>query len=345
MKSIVPDPRARRALRLGIGTALSLAVSFSLALPLPFLAPMLTLMILVMRNKPLPIKAGIALAIVMAVTTGSGLLVIPLLQYYSFSGVLVIALSLFGCFHYSLRGGNSLLSTLVVVGLTLIAAAGASSFPLALMVIEGLIKSVLITTIVVMVSHWFFPEPAGLPAPPAPVKSTPEEASWIALRAALVVMPSFLMALIDPASYMPLIMKSVNLGQQVCITSSRNAGREILGSTLLGGLLAIVFWMLLSILPHIWMFFILTAFFILMLARRLYRLVPNTLPPSFWLNTASTMIILLGQSVQDSANGKDVYAAFAVRMGLFTAVTLYACAAIYLIDSRRLHRLKNQFAG
>jgi hypothetical protein len=34
--------------------------------------------------------------------------------------------------------------------------------------------------------------------------------------------------------------------------------------------------------------------------------------------------------------GKDVYKAFAIRMGLFTAVTLYACAMVYLIDQRRV---------
>jgi hypothetical protein len=51
-----------------------------------------------------------------------------------------------------------------------------------------------------------------------------------------------------------------------------------------------------------------------------------------WLNTFITLIILLGQSVQDSALGKDVYTAFAVRMGLFIAVTLYACLMVRLLD-------------
>ncbi|MNJ18673.1 hypothetical protein D3C77_129800 [compost metagenome] len=50
------------------------------------------------------------------------------------------------------------------------------------------------------------------------------------------------------------------------------------------------------------------------------------------------MIILLGQSVQDSAAGKDVYTAFAIRMGLFILVTLYACAMVYLLDKRRQRR-------
>ncbi|MNP52558.1 hypothetical protein D3C76_1469580 [compost metagenome] len=48
------------------------------------------------------------------------------------------------------------------------------------------------------------------------------------------------------------------------------------------------------------------------------------------------MLILLGQSVQDSANGQDVYGAFAVRMALFLAVSLYASAMLTWIDRRRV---------
>jgi hypothetical protein len=39
--------------------------------------------------------------------------------------------------------------------------------------------------------------------------------------------------------------------------------------------------------------------------------------------------------VQDSLAGKDVYTAFAVRMGLFIAVTLYACLMVHLLDQRQ----------
>ncbi|MNG03892.1 hypothetical protein D3C84_869920 [compost metagenome] len=94
------------------------------------------------------------------------------------------------------------------------------------------------------------------------------------------------------------------------------------------------FWTLLSILPHLWMFFLLMLLFALLMARRLYRLSTTRFGASFWLNSAATLIILLGQSVQDSASGKDVHTAFAIRMGLFILVTLYACAAVYLIDQR-----------
>ena len=51
------------------------------------------------------------------------------------------------------------------------------------------------------------------------------------------------------------------------------------------------------------------------------------------------MLILLGGAVQDSADGKDVYQAFAVRMSLFIAVTLYAWAAIFVLEQLRERRL------
>ena len=328
------DPRPQRALRLAFGVALGTALGFGMALPVPFLTPMLVLFLLVLRNQPLSLKAGLALALVVALTTGIGLLLSPLLDHQPFAGVLLVALGLFFCFRYGLRGGNGLLSNLMVVGLTMITAASTTSMALGQLVIEGLLKAVLLTTLCVAISHWLFPEPKGLAPAKAAAPQPLEQANWVALRAMLVVLPAWLLAVVNPASYMPLVMKSASLGQQVCGVSARNAGRELLGSTLLGGLLAIVFWAVLSICPHLWLFFLLMLLFVLLLARRLYQLASNSLSPGFWLNTCATLIILLGQSVQDSAAGKDVYSAFAVRMALFLLVTLYACAAVYLLDRR-----------
>ncbi|MGH8433097.1 MAG: DUF2955 domain-containing protein [Pseudomonas sp.] len=328
------EPAVQRALRLASGTALCLAASFGLNLPIPFIAPLLGLFLLAALNHPLSLKAGLGLTVVVMLTTGSGLLLIPILRYYPFSGVLLIGLCLFLAFRYGLRGGNNLIATFLVIGLTMISAAGTADFGLAIMVIGALVKGLLLAVIVMTLSHWLFPEPPGAQAlPTAPVLSA-EEAGWVALRAALIVLPAFLLVLINPSSYMPVIMKSVSLGQQSCTTTVRDAARELLGSTLLGGLLAILLWCALSLLVHLWMFFLWMLLFGLLLARKLYVLSPTRQSPGFWLNSMATLIILLGQSVQDSAAGKDVYTAFAVRMGLFIVVTLYACLMVHLLDQR-----------
>ena len=332
-------PRVQRALRLSFGTALCLAASFGLALPIPFLSPMLALMMLAAMNRPLPFKASLGLILILMLTTGTGLLLIPLLRYYPFSGVLLVGLCLFLAFGYGLRGGNPLVATFLVVGLTLISSAGTAEFALALEVIVALVKGLFLAVTTLTISHWLFPDPASAPAAKPGPSLTPTESSWLALRATLVVLPTFLLAMIDPASYLPIIMKAVSLGQQSCATSARTAGQELLGSTLLGGLMAILFWCALSLFVNLWMFFLWMLLFGLLAARKLYGLALTRQPPSFWLNSLATLIILLGQSVQDSAAGKDVYTAFAIRMGLFILVTLYACVMVHLLDMRRERRI------
>ncbi|MDB5993999.1 MAG: hypothetical protein JWP42_1135 [Pseudomonas sp.] len=327
------SPRAQRALRLATGTALCLAASFGLALPIPFLAPVLAVVLLASLNRPLPFKAGVVLAVAALLTTSVGLLLIPLLRYFPVSGVLLIGLGLFLVFRFGLRGGNALIVTFLVIGLTMISSAGVAEFDLAAAVIGALLKGLLLAVIVVALSHGLFPDPPNAPSPPAPALLPAGETGRVALRATLIVLPAFLLALIDPASYLPIILKAVSLGQQSS-TTARHAGRELVGSTLLGGLMAVLFWCALSLFVHLWMFFLWMLLFGLILARKLYALSPTRFTPGFWLNTLITMIILLGQSVQDSLAGKDVYTAFAVRMGLFILVTLYACLMVYLLDRR-----------
>ena len=327
--------RDQRALRLATGTALCLAISFAAGLPIPFISPVLAVLLLTALNRALTLKAGLVLALVAMLTTGVGLVLIPVLRYYPFPGVLIVGTCLFLAFRFGLQGGNVLIVTFLVIGLTMISAAGVAEFDLAATVIGALVKGLLLAIAVVAVSHALFPEPANLPSPPVGPVPSPEESARVALRATLIVLPTFLLALIDPASYLPIILKAVGLGQQSSTTNARHAGRELVGSTLLGGLLAVLFWCALSLFVHVWMFFLWMLLFGLVLARKLYALSRTRFSPGFWVNTLITLIILLGQSVQDSAAGKDVYTAFAVRMSLFIVVTLYAVLMVHLLEQRQ----------
>lgn len=334
---------ARRALRLAFGTAACLAIGFGLQWPIPIMAPVLAVFLFATMARPLPPRAALGLALMMLLATGSGLLLVPFLRHAPASGVLMTGLCLFLAFRYGLRGGNGLASTFLVAGVTLIAAAGTASSALALTVIGALVRGVLTAVAMLGVCHWLVPEPppsaasAASPAPSAP--GLPRaDADRIALRATLVVMPPFLLALADPAAYLPIVMKAVSLGRQSCMTSARGAALELVGSTLMGGLLAMACWLALGLFVHLWMFFLWMALFALAVARRLFRVRATRLSPGFWLNSLVTMIILLGQSVEDSAAGKDVYQAFLVRMGLFTAVSLYAYLMLALLDTRGRRR-------
>ncbi|MFM0140320.1 DUF2955 domain-containing protein [Caballeronia grimmiae] len=322
----------RRPLRMATGTALCLAISFALDLPIPVIAPVFAAFLLATQNRPLSLRAGVMLGLVVMLTTGSGLLLVPLLRYYTIAGVLLVGLLLFLAFRYGLRGENNLVATFLVAGLTMISAAGTADLQVAVTVVGALVKGLLLAVLVSVLSHALFPEAASGRAFPAARAIPADRAMLVALRATLVVMPAWLLAMTDPASYMPIIMKSVSLGRQSCTATARGAARELIGSTLFGGLLAIALWFALRLAVNLWMFFLWMLLFGLLVGRKLYGIAPTRYSPGFWLNSLVTMMILLGQSVQDSVAGKDVYTAFAVRMGLFLAVTLYACLMLVLFD-------------
>lgn len=329
----------RRVFRLSLTVALSLAASYGLQLPLPYLAPIFALMLTVTPAPPLGMKGLLGLIVLVAVTMGTGLLMVPVLMNYPATGLMLVAVGLFVSNDLSVNKGKAAAGAFLTVGLTLLTAAGVASFALALLVAKILAVGIGLAVLCQWLVSLLFPED---PVTEGNTKSGDEEreqSSWIALRATLIVMPAYLMALINPVMYMPLIMKSVSLGQQGSLVSARSAGRELLGSTFLAGFFSIVLWWALSLAPNLWMFFLWVLLFGLYCSSKIYGLIATRFPASFWINVVVTMLILLGPAVQDSANGNDVYKAFAVRMSLFVVVTLYAWAAVSVLEYIRNRRL------
>ena len=334
---------ARRIFRLSLTLAISLAGAYALQLPLPFLAPLFALLFTAAPAPPMGVKGLLGLMLVVLITLGVGLLLIPLLIHYPASAILMVAVGLYFSSYLTINRGKGLVGALLTVGFTLISAAGLVSYSLAVGVITALVLGIGLAIVCQWMVYPWFPEdvtPVKKAKPPA---NTATQSNWIALRATLIVLPAYLLALTNPSMYLPIIMKSVSLGQQGSTVSARDAGKELLGSTFLGGYFAILFWFMLDMVTNLWMFFLWMLLFGVYFSSKFYQLVPSRFPASFWQNVAVTMLILLGPAVEDSANGKDVYAAFAVRMGLFVAVTLYAWLAVYVLEQLRKRHLGRSF--
>jgi len=334
---------ARRIFRLSLTLAISLAGAYALQLPLPFLAPLFALLFTAAPAPPMGVKGLLGLMLVVLITLGVGLLLIPLLIHYPASAILMVAVGLYFSSYLTINRGKGLVGALLTVGFTLISAAGLVSYSLAVGVITALVLGIGLAIVCQWMVYPWFPEdvtPVKKARPPA---NTATQSNWIALRATLIVLPAYLLALTNPSMYLPIIMKSVSLGQQGSTVSARDAGKELLGSTFLGGYFAILFWFMLDMVTNLWMFFLWMLLFGVYFSSKFYQLIPSRFPASFWQNVAVTMLILLGPAVEDSANGKDVYAAFAVRMGLFVAVTLYAWLAVYVLEQWRKRHLGRSF--
>lgn len=335
---------ARRVFRLAITIALSLIFAYVLRFDMPFVAPIFAFLLCAAPKPPMALKGLLGLLLVLSLTLGVGLLLLPFLMHYPITGLMLVFIGLFVSNFLSINRGKPAVATLLAAGITTISAAGTLSFEFARIVIDAFILG----AAVAVVCHWLvyplFPEDKPQSITPA-TKGGIVQSNWLAVRATLIVFPCFLVLLVNPVTLMPMMMKAVLLGQQTSIMDAHHAGRELLGSTLVAGLFAVLIWSGLSIAPNLWMYFLWLLLVALFISGKLYAVLSSRYSPSFWQNALITMLLLLGPAVEDGANGKDVYQAFAVRMSLFIVITLYAWLALFLLEWLRSRTSANGAAS
>ncbi|MGB7800951.1 DUF2955 domain-containing protein [Buttiauxella sp.] len=319
----------RAVLRISIGTAVAAFVCYGLALPMPHLGCIMAWIVLC-QGKPLPIKKGIVVGVVLMATMIGGVLMVPLLTHYPmpallFTGLLLYLLMLMGL------GGKGTQAMLLITAVTIIPIAGLIEQSLAIGIAQMMGLGIIIGTVVNRFALALFP-PHPTPAAAAKVALAPDSPHHLALRAVMIVMPVWLLALSNPAFYIPAVMKTVMLAQQTNTLAAKQVGRELVFSTLMGAVLAVVLWFGLSIWPSLLMLVLWLALVSMWVGRRLVRLVANRFTPSFWSNAWVTCLILFGPAIQDSASGKDVWLASAMRCSLYVAVALYGWACVVIIE-------------
>ena len=328
--------QARRIFRLASVPALALVLAYALAIPMPHIAPLFAFFIAAIPGPPMGTKKLLGFLILVMITLGMGLLLIPLLLDFPATALLLVLAGLYLSSYLTVNLNKNLPGTFLAMGVTIISAAGTVSYSLATMIIQALVFCIIIAVLCHALIYQLFPEdpPEQSQADDSSADEVKNavQSNWIAIRSTLIVFPAYLLLLSNPMMYMPIAMKAVLLSQQASTMDAKSAGRELIGSTLLGGLLAVLFWFLLGIWVNLWMYFLWMLLFSLFFSCKIYQFIRSSFPASFWLNTAVTMLIIIGPAVEDSANGKDVYAAFFSRTTLLIAITLYALFAVYFLE-------------
>jgi Protein of unknown function (DUF2955) len=335
----------KAALRLTIGLGAAVLVAYGLALPAPFVVCVLAVLVLSKPGPPLPLVKAAVVALMLAVLITIGVLMVPLLENYAATGVLLTATILYSLFYAGLRKANAL--TLVfVISIAIIPVAGVAEQALAGRLSLAVAVGIVIGALVNILSSGLFPDLPGAPVNhAAPRAVDPDTARWIALRATLIVMPVFVLALTNPSLYLAAILKTVALGQQAGETNARSAGKELVGSTVMGALIGACVWMGLSLLPNLWMLMLWLMGAALWTSSAMYQIRVTRLSPSFWSNALITALILLGPAIEDSASGKSVLEASVVRSALFLGVAFYAWGAVWVLERWRSSRSTRKATG
>jgi hypothetical protein len=270
-----------------------------------------------------------------------GVLMVPVLENYRLTGLLMTAIILYAVFYKGLRTGNPV-TMVLVMAFALIPVAGVADQAVVGWLSVTIAVGVLTGGLVKSLSYALFPDtPSPVRNQPAARSVSHEAAAWIALRGTAIVMPVFVLALTNPSLYLAAIMKTVTLGQQAGETTARSAGKELVGSTLMGALVGACVWLGLSLLPNLWMLALWLMAAALWCGSAMFGARRSGFRPSFWSNALITALILLGPAIEDSANGKSVLQASAVRTSLYVAVAAYAWATVWALERWRESRSRS----
>lgn len=337
------NPADKAALRLAIGLGLAVLVAYGLALPVPYAVCVMAVIVLCKPGPPIPFFKGVVMALVVATLVAAGVLMVPILENYALTGVMLTGALLYAVF-FAGAGSANPQTTIFAIALTLIPVAGVAEQALAPRLGATLALGIGTGILVSGVSHALFPDaPVRENKASTPAAIDQQSAHRMAVRATLVVMPVFVLALTNPSFYLPAIMKAMALGQQACSTRARSAGRELVGSTLMGAWMAALVWFGLLLRPNLWMLMLWVVAAALWAGARLFRVKASASSPSFWINALVTMLILLGPAIEDSVAGKDVFNASAIRVCLFVGVALYAWGTVWALERWRASRAQIRF--
>jgi len=270
---------------------------------------------------------------------------LPILIHQRAAGVLLLALSLFGSFFFTARGGSMLLGTLATLGLALTTAIGTVSVDAALMVRDALLLGAVAGIPFMWVAHAMLPdraarsEPsmANAPAkkPVAKPKPSDSDAARSSLRSLLIILPLILWFILSSASasYMVVMIKVSQMSQQSSILGTRAAARSFLLSTFIGGVAASIAWEVMRIWPNLLIYCLLVTLAGLIMGPRIFA--GRGLHPAAgtWSYAYITMFVILAPAVMDGAGGSSADARFWERMLIFAGATLYGIIAVTVYDA------------
>jgi len=332
-----------RILRLAFGTALSLWFSQIIGWPMSFVAPVFTSLILSLPLPALPIKSGAGFVLVLCLSLSAATLLLPALVYQPSVGVILLVLALYWSFYFTAKGGSALLGTFATVGIALSAAVGTVNVGAVPLLIGWMTFAAAVGVAFTWIAHAALPDSLATDLPP-PAAAKPEvaapdlvQARWSAFRSLLVILPVALWFLLSSgsAAYVPVMIKVASMGQQATNEDTRKAGRSLVMSTIIGGIGAVIGWQVLSMAPTLSLYVVLIALAALLMGPKIFRGAGMHPDGATWSYGYLTMIVILAPAVLDGLGGDAAGAKFQERLVMFGLTTLYAVAAVYVVDAFR----------
>ena len=330
---------ARRIFRLVFVTVFALWLSQVVNWSASFITPVLLSMLLALPLPGVRLKQGLIfiLALVIPIWLSTWFL-LPVLTYQPMVGMLLLIAGCFWAFYYSASGGSPVLGAFLTMGLAIVAAIGSDSIDSVIAVDWALTVNAIIAIALLWLAHVLLPDKpveGGAKAKPVAENPSRDEAIRSAWRSTAIVLPVIIFFLLyaGSSSYLVVMIKVASMGQQAENDDTKQVGKSLLMSTLIGGIGSVVIWNLMSIWPSLINLVLLVTLSGLIMGRKIFQGQGMCAGAGTWSYAFLTMLVIIVPAVTDGAGGDAAGAKFFDRIAMLSWATLYGVAAVYVFDA------------
>lgn len=325
---IASDPiasaRLHGLLRFSTGVTVALVIAEAMGWAPTFVPPLLVAVLLANLPGALPLKAGVALIVVMAAAAWVSFILPSLLDGSPQILLCLLGIIVFLAFSAMARGGGGLPALLLLICVSTVPVvalaypAQASILPIAM------VRGIAIAVVVIWCMHAFWPQTAPQPKPPAP--SPIESPVRKALAGTLVVMPMMLVFLLyGLADALPVMVTTVLLVANFDPKRGATQGVAMIVGNMVGGAVGIVAFMLLQLASSLTTLAVLTFLFALGYAVRIEKGGPAA---AIAVIACNTSLIILTTMIATATTSSGAWAA---RLVQFAIACAFAIAMMVLV--------------
>lgn len=326
-----------RIIRYAVGSTVAMAVAMGVDWQLSFLVPVLSLSFLASPDPCPKIREGLAFVAVISVASLAGLLLSRWLLPYPFVFIPFVSLVLFRLFYAKTSGRSPLLIMWLMIALLVIPLVALLSPDIAIFVALGIPTGAAATIVLVWIAYLFFPDPEVL-RPAAATAATPptsrlsvQDRLRIAVEATAVVVPVFIFFYTLQLTGSVLILVFIALlSSQPGFAQNYKAGAALIVANVIGGIVAIVFYELLVVVPEFVFLILLTLLLGLIFGSIVFSGKPKA--PLFGM-AFSTVLLVVGSTT--SGNGEAGAKVYTRVLQIVVAVTYVVTAFGTIAHFRR----------
>jgi len=334
--SLVFSPDQRRVLRYALGATMAMALALSVVWPLSYLTPVLSLGFLAAPTR-LGFKMGVGFVGVVILSCLVGLVLAEYLLPFPLVYLPLIGLCLLHLFYAKAKGTSPLVITWLLISILVLPLVAMQAPRAAFLVAAGLVAGATVMVLLVWFTWFLVPEYETTSAKQAPAATAKAPAASAPLRDALmglcVVFPALVAfyTLQWTGSLLVLIFIAI-LSMQPGVSGNVKAGKALIIGNIFGGLVSILFYETLVMMPSFPFMTLLVLLCGLFFGTQLFS--TNKMAPLYGMAFSTVLLIIGSTTSSDAEAGNKVI----TRVMQMSAAVLYVVAAFWLLD--RLTRRK-----